>query len=534
MESKMRKYHKWTLCGTIISAIGLIAMQNTSYDNRYSGQNDSYGRLLSGQYQKIAQLEGNIGTYEHFDFFKQKSKSVQNAYNPRPMQTQGLSNLNIGNSRDDIMPMGRTLERFMTGFEMRYAPNDVAGMHASYECYLKNVNINAKLAKHCKQAFATFENNAIRIADEQIKLNHNNMPVMQNEMTTNHFEGDTQKNNLIQNQPIDNPAVSPQNIPAAVVMPTAAPEINKKPEFMGVPVSDKVSETVPMPKIMPSKDVAKKIETPKIDAVVVPSVTPQNQPATPVIVDNESVTPMSVAIPQETSPEQVTPEKTAPVSPPITPEMVQTQSEEVFNPNDYTHPRLREKLNAPKTQTAPEQIPPASIEGTITKPTDQEFGIKPLSNMKTSIKPTAYYFNKNLMNIGVNNLGTNMGMDYTPTASVPSPIAQKREQFIVSFKQGGTIISPDNQFVLSQIKQKINAGTYQGIKIIGHSDMGGSASVNQAVSFERASNVHTALDNSLQTKVKNIIIDGVGTDSPILSLNPADDRNRRVVVELIK
>lgn len=509
----MRKTYKIVTASVVIASLFSGAMQMMNSGDRFDPSSNSYGRLLADKYDQIASLEGSQGTYEHIQFFKDKAKNAGNSYNPRPMTTGGLSNTHA--NRDELMQMRMELERAMVGYEMRYAPDQVAGMQASYDCRLRNVNINERLDSQCKENFNRFLSEAKNIANVQ--------------------------------KGYDSPAVPTQmETPAPVISYEApkierpAPVVQTKPTikpFTPVPVSDNLLLEDTSPKKAPVK------RSPPPRFVPQKPVMKQ-EPTKPVIQQNNNL-----------QRHNVTP----------------TEKEENFDPLDYVHPRLREKMrkenmqkNAPlpkPTEQYQEKLPTPSIEGTITPPPAEGFGIKPLSYPKKMPDPKSsaeakFYHIEALSEEKRNDIPAYNGglpdapvvkpnarflalskvkTDHIATGSVPSTIT-KSEQFVIPFTNGGTSMSSEAKMNLEMLKQRISNNQFSSVKIIGHSDSGGNYEANKDISLTRAMLVNDAIKGSLASAQINnpVIVDGVGDSNPVLSMSSNDTRNRRVVVELTK
>ena len=88
---------------------------------------------------------------------------------------------------------------------------------------------------------------------------------------------------------------------------------------------------------------------------------------------------------------------------------------------------------------------------------------------------------------------------------------------------------------IQRIGTKIQSEKFSQVRFVGHSDKGGSDDLNRSLSFERAANVHDALENIINyAEIKKTTIDGLGDAKPVRAFKPEDDRNRRVVVELVR
>jgi outer membrane protein OmpA-like peptidoglycan-associated protein len=167
-------YHKFGyialgLCGGLI----LVAANYDTISHRSSDSTQSYGRLLSNAYRVIVNHEKHKGTFSNIDYFTSQANSVANFYNPRPLTTGGLVH-NVKN-RNELRLERFELERFMNGYAGRVASDDVAMMHAAFDCRVRNIEINPSMDKECQQIFIKHKNNA----DIKVKQYLNNRSVVQ-------------------------------------------------------------------------------------------------------------------------------------------------------------------------------------------------------------------------------------------------------------------------------------------------------------------------------------------------------------------
>ena len=173
----MQNYKQWLSGAVALSTLIFGAMNMTSVGSRGVGH-ASYDHYLSKHYKRIAALEAETGTYSHYNYFNDKSSDVIGQHNPRPLTLRGHSNTQF-NSRE-MRNMRRDLERAMVGYEMRYNPDAVAGMHAAYECRVKNTNVNNALDRRCLKAFDTFRRKAQKsVEDSRMMVAKAEAPVMQ-------------------------------------------------------------------------------------------------------------------------------------------------------------------------------------------------------------------------------------------------------------------------------------------------------------------------------------------------------------------
>ncbi len=210
------------LCGGLI----LVAANYDTISHRSSDSTQSYGRLLSNAYRVIVNHEKHKGTFTNIDYFTSQANSVTNLYNPRPLTTGGLVH-NIKNRRELRLERFE-LERFMNGYAGRVASDDVAMMHAAFDCRVRNIEINPSMDKECQQIFAKHKNNA----DVKVKQHLNNRAVVQ------YTPPLQQETPLVQPKPIlhkqaEKPLTIPQKAP---ILPQKS--IEKLPE----PIPESVTE----------------------------------------------------------------------------------------------------------------------------------------------------------------------------------------------------------------------------------------------------------------------------------------------------
>ena len=432
--------------------------------------------------------------------------------------------------------MRRDLERAMVGYEMRHNPDAVAGMHAAFECYAYNMNVNYRLDHRCLKAFNTFKSKAERSVDEaRMRVAHIDIvPAMQ------------------KSQPIMAPIDSGRPAPAIEPVDFITPQ---KKEIH--------SQDIVFEPIAPMAPIVEAQKQQEISTVSSSEVVIQK----PHIAEPNKIETMQPIAP------------TMPIVKSAEPEL--QHNNQSFNPLDYVHPRLRNvqgdavqqqpSLSKAEMKTPSVSLPVPSAkpeakksttytEGTVSKaPTvlDREdkpaseasFGMKRLSktrmpqsklfaplNMSSTpskidmsmfeerkqIKPHPRFLEKSL----------DSAPEYTAAIDAINPVV---DRYVVPFTGGGTYLSKAAEMEIQRIGAKIQREKFSKIRFIGHADKGGSSEVNRSLSFERAANVHDVLENIINyVEIQNTSIDGMGDSQPVRAFRPEDDRNRRVVVELIR
>lgn len=522
----MQKYTKWFSGAVALSVLALGAMNITSVGSRSSGQ-ESYDRLLSKHYKRIAALEAEIGTYSHYRHFSDKAERVIGDHNPRPIKVRGGR---------DIRNMRRDLERAMVGYEMRHNPDAVAGMHAAFECYAHNMNVNHRLDSRCLKAFKTFKAKAERSVDRaHMQVAHiDTVPAMQ------------------KSQPLMAPIGVGSATPKIETVSFAAPQ---KKETN--PQNVVFTPIAPMAPIVEIKEQQEK-------SVISPS---------PVVMKDQKIETLQKVETMQPIASEMPIAKSTTIS-----EIPQGKS---FDPLDYVHPRLRHvnhdpvqeqsslkqsEMTAPSASlpvpsVKPEVKKPASYsEGTVSKvpeslnkkdnaSSESAFGIKRLSktrmpqstlfaplNLERSMSKIDMSMFEESKQIEPHPRFLEQSLDNAPeyTAAIDA-INPATERYVVPFIGGGTHLSKAAKMEIQRIGSKIQREKFSKIRFIGHADKGGSSEVNRSLSFERAASVHDALENIINyVEIQNTSIDGMGDSQPVRAFRPEDDRNRRVVVELVR
>lgn len=539
----MKNQRKLITASMIASAVVLAAM---GVSKTFDPNNTSYGRLLAKQYLHIAKIESRLGTFAHIKYFENKAHDAKSAHNPRPMTLRGFRNAKRRSS--ELLDMRWDLERAMVGYEKRYDPEAVAGMHAAFECRLVNIDVNPSLDQKCAMAFQTFKDRA----EATVKA---------------------KKQQNIQYVEAPEPLPLPIATPAPVQQVQAAPKPMLKP--MPLPQPQKIQQDQRQKLVPLSPMVGKNPQTEEsVEDMEVIEIKTENKDSMIEVAPVQSMQPI--------------------------PEASEIQKEEKkFDPLDYVHPRLRAKKRAeqqenmpviedvtpeakPETMTpvpdVPKELPkpmpvkpqsetlPDYSNGDVDKapvsepidnnmPTEdtegEGFGIRPLSEMKVPQQAPKSKLNVSMMELRKKRYDTEPQKELTPrpeymlenlaydpivtTSSAPNGAGPSADVLVIPFTEGGTKFSEHAEEVISQIKNKLANSNYSKVRFIGHADKGGSISFNDILSFRRAEKVHNYLEETLNNAgIKKVTVDGYGDRSPLKAYPATDDRNRRVVVELLK
>jgi adhesin transport system outer membrane protein len=158
---------------TISSIAILIAANYETKIERQEKTSSDYGHLLSDAYKIIEKYELEKGSFDNIDYFKQRSDAVINIYEPQPLSINGL--VNRTKNYRELKLEHFELVRFMTGYAKKVSPYDVAMMHAAFDCRVKNISLNHSIDQKCYQLFIKHKNNAIKIVENHLKANNNNI-----------------------------------------------------------------------------------------------------------------------------------------------------------------------------------------------------------------------------------------------------------------------------------------------------------------------------------------------------------------------
>ncbi len=308
----------------VCSSILVVAANYETETDRQENNVDIYNRLLSNAYKVIEKYELQKGTFANIDYFKERSDAVTNIYNPKPLTTEGLLN-RVKNYRE-LKLQRLDLVRFMIGYPKKIAPQDVAMMHATFDCRVKNISVNHSMDQECNALFIKHKNNAVRMVDNTL-----------NNKSTSFFEAPqapikhAEKNIAIKTVE-KAPKIAPTNVSKNIVsmMPIVedgekAPTPIKKSDTIKekTKIADNTKTTllqkVKKPftqeapkKILPQPKIAKNTETAFLSEMKNPlrEETPKKILPQPKIADNTQIVPlakMKTPLKQE-APEKILPQ----------------------------------------------------------------------------------------------------------------------------------------------------------------------------------------------------------------------------------
>lgn len=133
------------------------------------------------------------------------------------------------------------------------------------------------------------------------------------------------------------------------------------------------------------------------------------------------------------------------------------------------------------------------------------------------------------------------GHNSSPTRAVKASqikaapdIGNLRVRGVVSFQVGSADLTGQSQRTLQQLAREIAEFSPQtvGVRVIGHTSRTGSASLNQALSEERAQVVVDYLRS--QGVSNNIVAEGKGFSQPLPGIVFTDSRNQRTEIRLVR
>jgi len=163
----MKHIHRFLFFICILLSTIFIQAASLQTDNESNNrQKQTYASLLSNAYNVVVKYEQNKGTFSNIDYFTTQAKNVSDKYNPRPLKIN-LRNIRPTNY-SDLKLERLTLTRFMNGYAGRIAQNDVAMMHASFDCRIKNIKINYTIDKECKNLFEKHQKLANKAVDRHL------------------------------------------------------------------------------------------------------------------------------------------------------------------------------------------------------------------------------------------------------------------------------------------------------------------------------------------------------------------------------
>lgn len=105
--------------------------------------------------------------------------------------------------------------------------------------------------------------------------------------------------------------------------------------------------------------------------------------------------------------------------------------------------------------------------------------------------------------------------------------------FLLYFESGGTVLTKESQFLVSEILNEVELRMVPDISIIGHTDTVGKADLNEAVALKRAKFISTMIQNA-GIKTKEITIDSHGEQNLLIKTldEVSEEKNRRVEVTI--
>ncbi len=113
-------------------------------------------------------------------------------------------------------------------------------------------------------------------------------------------------------------------------------------------------------------------------------------------------------------------------------------------------------------------------------------------------------------------------------------IGNLQVQGVVSFAVGSATLTPQGEQTLVKLAQEIAEFSSQtvAVRVIGHTSRTGPADLNQTLSQQRASVV---VESLRRQGVKNsIVAEGKGYAEPLPNISPADARNQRTEIRLVR
>ncbi|MFT6071681.1 MAG: outer membrane protein OmpA-like peptidoglycan-associated protein [Alphaproteobacteria bacterium] len=523
-------YQKFGISALV--ACGIIFAVAANYQNqgqRQASQAPAYGDLLSKAYKSIVLHEKQKGTFSNIDYFELRSQEAIHRYNPRPLTTSGL--VHNKKNRRELRLSRFELERFMNGYAGRIASQDVAMMHAAFDCRVKNIEMNHKMDKACKILFAKHRQKAARVVD-------------------NYLKKDTIQAPAITRTPPPVAAVKPLNVPINTpIKPfNSAPKkplpILKQPQ---VPVISVVPNQPVMPDTMRNKS---------LPALMQPQVTaipprPAVKPLLPSVQNMPNVTNKEGATIKEM------PKTTNPIKNNIEDEVAKEGKSKKFNPLNYIHPSLRKRALEiqrkkqlqleqpalkPQTNAVPYGIQPTSrISVPEIKNGYQKYAsFKSMRGQRSKLNETDSFTKQSsfklspIMNYkpkaSAKKMSTNSITMYdpTPTASINPAINQMKSATASIPFTSSVNITPDGFKGIKEIGMQLKNSNNRIVTIIGHADQGKSSIIDTQMSLKRAQKIKQILQT--YNKEIKIIIQAMGASEPLKGLSQYDNRNRRAEI----
>lgn len=119
-----------------------------------------------------------------------------------------------------------------------------------------------------------------------------------------------------------------------------------------------------------------------------------------------------------------------------------------------------------------------------------------------------------------------------PTTADMAALPEHMLQDHIFFVRGGKKLDPFAKHRLDMLASALRAPLFENtcLRFIGHSDIGGDADANLALSLVRAEVVHEYLEAQLGPSMPKSWVEGHGETDPLPSLDASDALNRRVTL----